>query len=191
MRGERISRLTIASSSAGSSPHARGTRVCCLLSGGFLRFIPACAGNAVGGRGVQFLLQVHPRMRGERMRNVSRLPLLVGSSPHARGTRLRTLRCTRPGAVHPRMRGERLHRSDVLSSGPGSSPHARGTPELPGPARMTFRFIPACAGNAISMPGGIVGGTVHPRMRGERSAGFPSSPSPSGSSPHARGTHFQ
>ena len=51
-----------------------------------IRFIPACAGNAVSNHAVRNELAVHPRMRGERcVRHACTCPT-YGSSPHARGT---------------------------------------------------------------------------------------------------------
>ena len=71
----------------------------------------------------------------------------------------------------------------------GSSPHARGT-HLPEPAASQFaRFIPACAGNAVSEPVWLSAISVHPRMRGERGAKPNTRYWATGSSPHARGTH--
>jgi hypothetical protein len=91
-------------------------------------------------------------------------------------------------AVHPRMRGERgpgppLHRLDR-----GSSPHARGTPYGRCAVHEPCRFIPACAGNAPYREPRAPLEPVHPRMRGERSAGTFVPGQIVGSSPHARGT---
>ena len=129
MRGERCLVAGLALLSIGSSPHARGTLSdpFCIADG--IRFIPACAGNAISGSSSAFSC--------------------FGSSPHARGTPSRgqlgprCLRfipacagnaCPAPLArcrctVHPRMRGER----------------GCGVPDIDG----VTRFIPACAGNAL------------------------------------------
>ena len=86
------------------------------------------------------------------------------------------------------MRGERSTRPCVISALMGSSPHARGTLSGTELAPVPDRFIPACAGNARSVPAAEPACTVHPRMRGERRwAKLPMITSP-GSSPHARGT---
>ena len=51
----------------------------------------------------------------------------------------------------------------------GSSPRVRGIREK-FPGEVTFRrFIPACAGNSIAMPGIGVRRPVHPRVCGEQS----------------------
>ena len=153
-------------------------------------------------------MSVHPRMRGERIRNVWSLTIRSGSSPHARGTQLlavdvpssprfipacagnAALSALRRSwaAVHPRMRGERPH----LHSGPGwaygSSPHARGTHSSAAERLPQLRFIPACAGNAPRKKWLNEQDTVHPRMRGERDIFKKPVGEFDGSSPHARGT---
>ena len=153
-------------------------------------------------------MSVHPRMRGERIRNVWSLTIRSGSSPHARGTQLlavdvpssprfipacagnAALSALRRSwaAVHPRMRGERPH----LHSGPGwaygSAPHARGTHSSAAERLPQLRFIPACAGNAPRKKWLNEQDTVHPRMRGERDIFKKPVGEFDGSSPHARGT---
>ena len=170
MRGERYGLPVPLSNRRGSSPHARGTPRESYDGCLYLRFIPACAGNAsllIGGCTVE---TVHPRMRGERSSCFGAAFLAGGSSPHARGTLLyRRCQClTRrfipacagnaarssghpsPGSVHPRMRGERYAEDQEWEPGD--------------------RFIPACAGNAADSSRTRAIGSVHPRMRGERDA---------------------
>jgi len=70
----------------------------------------------------------------------------------------------------------------------GSSPRARGTRLAQGQARLSRRFIPACAGNTRSRAGFRAPRSVHPRVRGEHMiAGAPAA-RVCGSSPRARGT---
>ena len=134
-----------------------------------------------------------------------------GSSPHARGTPLLQQHVTdelrfipacagnaapappvsRLGPVHPRMRGERTMIGADRPRIVGSSPHARGTPEGTFPTIKPKRFIPACAGNAVSLIYRLTNIAVHPRMRGERRVVNVSARVSGGSSPHARGTHVQ
>ena len=66
MRGERATSADSRSTSAGSSPHARGTRFRARFRQGLRRFIPACAGNARMAPPIVSASAVHPRMRGER-----------------------------------------------------------------------------------------------------------------------------
>ena len=188
MRGERLSVAVRLNSSSGSSPHARGTLDGMGQAGFLIRFIPACAGNAISGSSSAFSC--------------------FGSSPHARGThghaargdgrdrfipacagnaQPRTARAT-VLAVHPRMRGERNSLKVANGFSSGSSPHARGTRNPRHSRRLDYRFIPACAGNAWWRMTTAVWPSVHPRMRGERLPD-PGRHGPGrGSSPHARGT---
>ena len=86
MRGERMEARGVTPLPCGSSPHARGTPSRHGFALTRMRFIPACAGNAVVSIREQVGPAVHPRMRGERMpRRTGRLRV-SGSSPHARGT---------------------------------------------------------------------------------------------------------
>ena len=192
----------------GSSPRARGTRS--LPRRGPLprRFIPACAGNAPSSSSSSSSSSVHPRVRGERASDVLPVALARGSSPRARGTRptrgdrLVLARfipaCAgnaagggtraRRSSVHPRVRGERAGSVADEAVKLGSSPRARGTLRLERGEDRVPRFIPACAGNAPVSTRAARAGTVHPRVRGERTSTPPAALTSSGSSPRARGT---
>ena len=211
MRGERVGRANFGTIMVGSSPHARGTRRLQVARQIGDRFIPACAGNASDRPSPACPRPVHPRMRGERLAGIRFPGEMPGSSPHARGTprdrrfhlgvdrfipacagnAVYTMPVVVTMAVHPRMRGERAVSAMQRSVSSGSSPHARGTLQLSSLTSGVSRFIPACAGNAPYRKPKTLHGPVHPRMRGERAQ----SPRPRqvkvGSSPHARGTHFQ
>ena len=208
MRGEHWRIHTKSPSDAGSSPHARGTRVVPTSRDARSRFIPACAGNTYMAIDDLDAIPVL-RMRGEHAQLVDSNTVEHGSSPHARGTRLFERDLTLHGrfipacagnttpvplmidslAVHPRMRGEHLITSPYRFLRNGSSPHARGTPALGGGIVFRFRFIPACAGNTPFQAQGDSSDTVHPRMRGEHSVKNSLHTIIAGSSPHARGTH--
>ena len=120
---------------------------------GFLRFIPAYAGNS-------------------NSKNSSRTSI-SGSSPLTRGTQTPFLLmiCVKrfipayagnskynppkiPGfSVHPRLRGELIRSEAKVGNPVGSSPLTRGTPPDARLQRPEYRFIPAYAGNSwvISM----------------------------------------
>ena len=85
--GNALGRATIPPITVGSSPHARGTHKSMTDTPAVRRFIPACAGNANPTKRPSKPYAVHPRMRGERALNRFRVTTLIGSSPHARGTR--------------------------------------------------------------------------------------------------------
>ena len=147
-------------------------------------------------------------MRGERARSGGAIIWNVGSSPHARGTRVLLIlgqprqrfipacagnasaarRMAARRTVHPRMRGERSCWIWSMVRTCGSSPHARGTLTNHDNHDHLRRFIPACAGNAGSGYRPCRTTAVHPRMRGERASIHFDSAMCDGSSPHARGT---
>ena len=208
IRGERSMKAEVPQNTLGSSPHTRGTRLMRIVLWASSRFIPAYAGNASAISRLARSDSVHPRIRGERLAQSGDPDYKFGSSPHTRGTHVRSHRYalplrfipayagnawvryiwTRTRPVHPRIRGERMSRAMQDASGSGSSPHTRGTPTSSNLVQHYSRFIPAYAGNArpaYNVPGSIA---VHPRIRGERMplgrlmvGGF-------GSSPHTRGT---
>ena len=204
-RGRWLIRNTLVS---GSSPHARGTREEDYRELMNSRFIPACAGNASTSLHRRVSAAVHPRMRGERMRQILIEAARRGSSPHARGTRTLDAVVTLfkrfipacagnasvrrkawgDDAVHPRMRGERTGDDGGVDDVAGSSPHARGTLGSEWTDMVQSRFIPACAGNANEKAGTPGRSAVHPRMRGERQHQHRGGAPDHGSSPHARGT---
>ena len=168
MRGERHCGRHHRADVNGSSPHARGTLRCANVRYKHQRFIPACAGNAIGTQRNFDNHTVHPRMRGERFFLTRVNNVVFGSSPHARGTPVGEFarpeisrfipacagNATPPiskmavSAVHPRMRGERRNIVYNIIVTHGSSPHARGTLAGEVQYQTVNRFIPACAGNA-------------------------------------------
>ena len=86
-RGEHWSRPKASSTFSGSSPLARGTRERSRRDGGWIRFIPARAGNTIPIPRCQSCNPVHPRSRGEHSCCMKMLRFIFGSSPLARGTR--------------------------------------------------------------------------------------------------------
>ena len=207
-RGEHTSPACAHSRRHGSSPLARGTRyraAPCHLS---TRFIPARAGNTTGPRTGSSSAPVHPRSRGEHLSLVGLTVAIYGSSPLARGTRPEPARRVEhrrfiparagntgarsgagaPTSVHPRSRGEHLPPPTDGGHTTGSSPLARGTPQIFTGAGSSTRFIPARAGNTVSMISTGPSTAVHPRSRGEHGLGALRAVRKLGSSPLARGT---
>ena len=70
----------------GSSPRSRGTSGVRWCYFGFVRFIPALAGNIFSHPGLHSIFAVHPRARGEHNDSVDNEDIIVGSSPRSRGT---------------------------------------------------------------------------------------------------------
>ena len=208
LRGERVHFPGPPRHQSGSSPLARGTGGGTRARGGGSRFIPACAGNGSCIRSFCASWAVHPRLRGERNRDLLLPEIPLGSSPLARGT----VRCPRPVfrrrrfipacagngslyrrfppgvSVHPRLRGERYDSQAGTRKATGSSPLARGTAATPDQTQAPERFIPACAGNGCPWRTGPPLPPVHPRLRGERATSSWRTRLARGSSPLARGT---
>ena len=167
MRGEHPERLVAMGAPRGSSPHARGAHPACDRPFPASGIIPACAGSTTFTPSARARTPDHPRMRGEHCRGVRGLRGAAGSSPHARGARLRgyrdikgdriipacagsTTSCGRsaPSARdHPRMRGEHGTDARMRLVVPGSSPHARGARRRRRQHLGPRGIIPACAGS--------------------------------------------
>ncbi len=170
-RGEHIAAAVGVEPWTGLSPLARGTRVAILLAFPHHRFIPAGAGNTGDPQSIQAAAAVYPRWRGEHPFSAGENVEIAGLSPLARGTLLaRTVRwCQhrfipagagntwqpapqrRADAVYPRWRGEHNCRPFVLSISNGLSPLARGTLPRLFCIKWIKRFIPAGAGNTLSI----------------------------------------
>ena len=152
---------------------------------------------------------VHPHTRGEHSRPRFVLYAILGSSPHAWGTRRdaaaalharrfiptrvgntrRPDAARRPLSVHPHTRGEHVNRSSRISSRSGSSPHAWGTPLNPSSLNPESRFIPTRVGNTQPAVRAVRARAVHPHTRGEHDTVADPILALVGSSPHAWGTH--
>ena len=87
IRGERCVTHSMCPAIGGSSPHTRGTHEVDAGRCKINRFIPAYAGNATGPAMMPREGPVHPRIRGERHATQQLTQLVLGSSPHTRGTR--------------------------------------------------------------------------------------------------------
>ena len=91
---------------------------------------------------------VHPRVCGERARNLQIADLALRFIPACAGNATASPALSAPMTVHPRVCGERYERGRGLVMPYGSSPRVRGTPIFLEYLGEYARFIPACAGNA-------------------------------------------
>ena len=157
--------------SAGLSPLARGTLPPAPYQLPLSRFIPAGAGNTANIPFWKAIDTVYPRWRGEHNRMKCAANIAIGLSPLARGTCVSTntihsgLRFipagagnTRhvnspqsPGPVYPRWRGEHAFIERGKAANTGLSPLARGTPITAAMDALRPRFIPAGAGNTLTL----------------------------------------
>ena len=209
-RGEHIPASRLASSRAGSSPLARGTRLASWWVQGVGGLIPARAGNTRALSDRCRGRRAHPRSRGEHMKTVTQGILLSGSSPLARGTLTATCEgCQVAGLIparagntpgtlrghhqtraHPRSRGEHQPLLDSFRWWRGSSPLARGTRRAHVLAHCRVGLIPARAGNTEQIHQMLPPDGAHPRSRGEHRSMMMRTLVGLGSSPLARGTQL-
>ena len=192
----------------GSSPLVRGTFDEFVKHKTVVRFIPARAGNMAFRPWQGQYQAVHPRSCGEHKACDVEANAGTGSSPLVRGTLL-LAGCLLPLArfiparagnmilpscgnvrrpVHPRSCGEHTFQATLYYTDPGSSPLVRGTFLYRQTHQLTNRFIPARAGNIISIRCALGHITVHPRSCGEHYFNFRTRDFTIGSSPLVRGT---
>ena len=195
----------------GSSPLARGLRMpptATSLSGGI---IPARAGFTPVHLLQRPVLEDHPRSRGVYLFDDGCCEAGPGSSPLARGLRLRIgfaslvfgIIPARAGFTfcchgfferhwdHPRSRGVYAKCSELWDAAAGSSPLARGL-RPSGPAdTQTGRIIPARAGFTSTASSGSNESWDHPRSRGVYAGNSADSLVDWGSSPLARGLQYR
>ena len=100
MRGEHFCRPSNELLMMGSSPHARGARLCKSLDYSVHGIIPACAGSTCPEHHGRYFAGDHPRMRGEHHAKKTVVDGIEGSSPHARGAlNLLSRHHSRPGII--------------------------------------------------------------------------------------------
>ncbi len=192
----------------GLSPLARGTQRGLMSALNHHRFIPAGAGNTMLPSFTPFLISVYPRWRGEHNRPYEDHWHGGGLSPLARGTLSRKRRylliprfipagagntsncCNgqRSHAVYPRWRGEHCLGGGSAQPRNGLSPLARGTRIESCVNSRRPRFIPAGAGNTVSISRTSSPIAVYPRWRGEHAETASWMLRYCGLSPLARGT---
>ena len=126
-------------------------------------------------------------MRGTR---VSAFQLKVNNRfiPAGAGNTLSTLGASLVAAVHPRRCGEHAAIEKGKEVKAGSSPQVRGTHTIRDKDELLARFIPAGAGNTISVTLLSCLIPVHPRRCGEHYSPVVSDSARHGSSPQVRGT---
>ena len=115
MRGEHLEPLSVASSLAGSSPHARGAHLPVNRAGVLVGIIPACAGSTMTRFPTRRSGRDHPRMRGEHATISLCGGQAEGSSPHARGAHRRPERRDSEDGIIPACAGSTSSRYPMSS----------------------------------------------------------------------------
>ena len=153
------------------SPLTRGTRIFGFQSCLNIRFIPAYAGNSLRASSERSsFCGSSPLTRGTPYPRS--FPIIAGRfiPAYAGNSGLRPAFLKSP-TVHPRLRGELVYLNVMAGVPNGSSPLTRGTHDLSDAIAIFGRFIPAYAGNSLTLS-----------RRAIR---------PLGSSPLTRGTHLK
>ena len=191
----------------GSSPLARGLPPPVGEPCAGDRIIPARAGFTASRTRPGLWGRDHPRSRGVYRTATQAVASSDGSSPLARGLRVRPgRRCGWGGIIparagftsapvivigspgdHPRSRGVYGSTGQVRAHPLGSSPLARGLPPDSESVWVRHRIIPARAGFTSGRPQPDGTRTDHPRSRGVYRCSSDRPDRPSGSSPLARG----
>ena len=111
MRGEKCKSGKTTGTLVGSPPHARGKglKSFAITSDGGIT--PACAGKSIPAFFVQLGEEDHPRMRGEKNRELCRMAGRIGSPPHARGKAESGHPDPARGGITPACAGKRALRS--------------------------------------------------------------------------------
>ena len=190
-----------------TSPHTRGKPFSCLKSECPDRNIPAYAGKTYSTAFQRWVLQKHPRIRGENYTFWIIAPSQPETSPHTRG-KLCDARYTRldKGNIpayagktfdsgssgeqdrkHPRIRGENVFRGLPFFRYGETSPHTRGKLNHPHGNKPWCRNIPAYAGKTIPRSVFDRSHGKHPRIRGENGVPWPPAERIGETSPHTRG----
>ncbi len=152
---------------AGSSLQAQGTPFPAWDRWITQRFIPAGAGNTTIRPPFKYLYPVHPcRRREHRTGNRANIKT-NGSSLQAQGTRDKEFKFFTSISVHPCRRREHLIKLVAVSHVTGSSLQAQGTHLETPTVHQNKRFIPAGAGNTLSLSDNDVQKPVHPCRRRE------------------------
>ena len=207
MRGEKVIQQLRQMRGWGSPPHARGKVRIIPYSCGREGITPACAGKSGCWNTGCCWNWDHPRMRGEKSKNLFFSQCRMGSPPHARGKESTTACSVAPTRItpacagkrclnskarmdgwdHPRMRGEKDKDDMQLYAAKGSPPHARGKVPQTDLEVKCIGITPACAGKSPHRFRRRRSDRDHPRMRGEKSKEYFLLMDSKGSPPHARG----
>ena len=127
LRGEHLAGRSPRGRDGGPSPPARGTPAGGEHRRREFRSIPACAGNTSQPRAGASLGPVHPRLRGEHLRQRAEADPPPRSIPACAGNTPRRSQSADRPSVHPRLRGEHPPPRPCRSLISGPSPPARGT----------------------------------------------------------------
>ena len=187
MGGEKLSNSTRNRSIIGSPPRRRGKGRHTSIVINQLRITPAWAGKRRPQQRHRMALQDHPRMGGEKNKELEGVWLPMGSPPRRRGKVVHCAAVRALRGITPRVGGEKPFLFCGGSSDSGSPPHRRGKVRRIRENLERVGITPAQAGKRSQVAAALQSGWDHPRVGGEK--GYLSSRmrSPAGSPPRGRG----
>ena len=188
MCGEKSFSKSPASSRRGSPPRVRGKGGIGIYSTFTHGITPACAGKSCSGCCSCSCAGDHPRVCGEKSKEVAEYASQAGSPPRVRGkvepfkgsmyqSRITPAcagkRCIRHSRItakwdHPRVCGEKEFLSDDVLPLAGSPPRVRGKELIPGAGDAQDGITPACAGKSRGACAAPRRRRDHPRVCGEK-----------------------
>ena len=167
----------------------RGKLKLLLLLKLFRRITPACAGKTGYAGKLSEEREDHPRVCGENVGAMPKVPINSGSPPRVRGKLKFSFAVEVWQQDHPRVCGENIFASLKLVINLGSPPRVRGKLSITAPATVKPRITPACAGKTIKETFWINSIEDHPRVCGENCPQNKNQTAKEGSPPRVRGKH--
>ena len=153
------------------------------------RYIPACAGETRPEPESPGSTSVHPRVCGGNKTPRSSTLHTTGTSPRVRGKLHRPAIPPTSLSVHPRVCGGNMMSFKTRMDSTGTSPRVRGKRLPQRQPASERRYIPACAGETVSITQPARSGKVHPRVCGGNDPMLTAQERAIGTSPRVRGKH--
>ena len=205
--GEKSFSKSPASSRRGSPPRVRGKGGIGIYSTFTHGITPACAGKSCSGCCSCSCAGDHPRVCGEKSKEVAEYASKAGSPPRVRGKEHRqrqtvwkdgitpacagkswsTTYYTMPVRDHPRVCGEKGPETCKKACGVGSPPRVRGKVSAGATLPRLGGITPACAGKSWSTTYYTMPVRDHPRVCGEKRSAARAVQAAAGSPPRVRG----
>ena len=151
----------------GSPPRMRGKRSVYISPCSLPRITPADAGKTVHPSVFQYIVQDHPRGRGENRVYYDTHTCSMGSPPQVRGKQNHSPPMQLQVTDHPRRCGENVCRRNICMFFAGSPPQVRGKHHVNAPPSSGNRITPAGAGKTAELTGCSCPARDHPRRCGE------------------------
>ena len=193
MCGEKGSRYREIIRSMGSPPRVRGKDAVLFYMADPVGITPACAGKRRYRYLFDFYTRDHPRVCGEKSKEVAEYASKAGSPPRVRGKvepfkgsmyqsritpacagkSVRLSGLSGSGTDHPRVCGEKVPPLLPVVLYRGSPPRVRGKGRCSRYSIPASRITPACAGKSMQGQSAQANQKDHPRVCGEKTKKIP------------------